>query len=168
MAQIVGMTVPFLRTNLYSGIIMSPLKHLPYKSKPLSARHNFKSLTLFCYTVVVLKTFAAPSVNSLTFLLFIFTDTVSFETSFLLHHRCLFLLAVSHARSTPVHFWHHFGLLSLGRPLLSCSQWWRHNRSSARAWMLPRRAAVHSSHRPPKHQPLLLKWRDENRHCWRE
>lgn len=123
MAQVVGMTVPSLRTNPYSGIIMSPLKHLAYKSSPLAARHSFKSLTLFCYTVVVVKTFAAPSVNSMTFFIFffIFTDSVSFETSFLLHHRCLFLLAVSHARSTPVHFWHHFGLLSLGRPPLPLS-----------------------------------------------
>jgi hypothetical protein len=27
--------------------------------------------------------------------------------------------------------------------------------------MLPRRAVMQSSHRPPKHQPVLLKWRDE-------
>ena len=67
MAQVVGMTAPFLRTNPYFGIIMYPLKHLPYKLNPISARHSFKSLTLLCYTVVVVKTFAAPSVNSLTF-----------------------------------------------------------------------------------------------------
>jgi len=72
MAQVVGMTVPFLRRNLYSEITMSPLKHLPYKSNPLSARHSFKSPTLFCYIVVVVKTFAAPSVNSLTFFYFFF------------------------------------------------------------------------------------------------
>ena len=72
MAQIAGMTVPFLRTNLYSGIIMSPLKHLPYKSNPMSARHNFKSLTLFCYTVVVVKTFACSECKLLDFPSFYF------------------------------------------------------------------------------------------------
>jgi hypothetical protein len=81
--QVADTTVLFLGTNLYSAIMMSPLKHLRYKLNPLSVRHGFKSLTLFSYTVVVFKTFAAPSVNSLTFFFLLILFLLKLPSSYI-------------------------------------------------------------------------------------